>query len=366
VPIGILLASLALIAYAYAGYPLVCALRARLFRRPMKRVSVEMEHVSVLIAAWREAATIGPKLESLARQSRLPDEVIVVCDGSDDGTAQAAITAGDQHLPGRLTVIEKARGGKPSALNAAIAQARGELLIFTDARQPLSPNAVEVLAADLGDPQVGAVGGALELSGDAPAGFYWKYEARIREWEGRSGSTVGVSGALYAVKRALAAPLPEETILDDVLMPMRVRLRGFRVGFEPEARAFDRAAESKREFARKVRTLSGNFQLLLLEPRLLLPFVNPSWFDFVSHKLLRLVVPWALLAALLASAFVAAPYSYALVGAQVGGYLLAALSGTGVVRSRIAGLCETLVVLNAAAVMALFRFLRHGRRLPWT
>jgi hypothetical protein len=177
---------------------------------------------------------------------------------------------------------------------------------------------------------------------------------------------VGVSGALYAVKRALTAPFPDETILDDVWMPMRVRLQGLRVGFEPEAKAFDRAAESKREFARKIRTLSGNFQLLLLQPSLLVPFVNPSWFDFVSHKLSRLIVPYAMVAALIASALVAAPYSYVLAGAQVGGYALAALSGVGVVRSRIAGLCETLVVLNAAAVMGLVRFLRYGRRLPWT
>jgi cellulose synthase/poly-beta-1,6-N-acetylglucosamine synthase-like glycosyltransferase len=355
----VLVGSLALIAYAYAGYPILCALRAKLFRRPMKRAADPAKKISVLIAAYREAKTIEAKIVSLRRQTRVPDEIIVVCDGSDDGTAEVARAL-------EVTVIEKARGGKPQALNAAMAAASGDILVFTDARQPLSENAVEVLAADLGDAAVGAVGGALEMTGDAPAGFYWKYEALIRKWEGASGSTVGVSGALYAVKRALAAPFPDETILDDVLMPMRVRLRGLRVGFEPEAKAFDRAAESKREFARKVRTLSGNFQLLLLQPSLLLPFVNPSWFDFVSHKLLRLAVPYAMVAALVASAFIAAPYSYFLVGAQATGYALAALSGAGLVRARIAGLCETLVVLNAAAVMGLFRFLRHGRRLPWT
>jgi cellulose synthase/poly-beta-1,6-N-acetylglucosamine synthase-like glycosyltransferase len=364
--VWVLFASLALIVYAYAGYPLVCAVRARLSGRPLKRVPDFLPRVSVIIAAWREAATIHKKIESLAGQSRVPDEVVVVCDGSDDGTAEVARTAGDLHLPGRLKVLEKPRAGKPAALNAGLAQASGEVIVFTDARQPLSENAVEVLAADLGDDKVGAVGGALELAGDAPAGFYWKYEALIRKWEGQSGSTVGVSGALYAVKRALVAPLPDETILDDVLVPMRVRLQGYRVGFEPEAKAFDRAAESKRELARKVRTLSGNFQLLLLQPSLLVPFVNPSWFDFVSHKLLRLVVPWAMMLALLASALVPAPWSYGLVGAQLAGYSLALLSAAGLLRMRVAALCETLVVLNAAAVLALFRFLRHGRRLPWT
>src|SRR5262249_7679986 len=138
------------------------------------------------------------------------------------------------------------------------------------------------------------------------------------------------------------------------------------VGFDAQAKAFDHAAQSKREFARKVRTLSGNFQLLLLEPSLLLPFKNPSWFDFLSHKLLRLLVPYALLAALGSSLFLPAPWWYLLFAAQLGGYFLALLSGTGLVRNRLAALCETLVVLNAAAVCGLVRFLRFGRRLPWS
>ena len=361
------MSSLALIGYAYAGYPILCALRAALFPRPMRRDAKFLPRVSVILAAFREAATIEPKLASLAQQSYGGElEVLVVCDGSDDGTPEIARAAGEKLLPGRAHVIvQPSRKGKP-ALNAGLERATGQVLLFTDARQPLSKRTIEALVADLGDPAVGAVGGALELSGDAPAGAYWKYEALIRKWEARSGSTVGVSGALYAVKRALVTPLPEETILDDVLVPMRVRLRGLRVGFEPEAKAFDRAAESKREFGRKVRTLSGNFQLLWLQPSLLLPFVNPSWFDFVSHKLSRLLVPYAMLAALMASALLPSPWSWLLVGAQLGGYLFAALHAMGVTRSRIAGLCETLVVLNAAAVVGLLRFLRHGRRLPWS
>jgi cellulose synthase/poly-beta-1,6-N-acetylglucosamine synthase-like glycosyltransferase len=362
-----LIGSLALIAYAYAGYPILCALRAILRRRPVERRPIR-PRVSILIATWREAKTISKKLESLAAQSYPPDllEVLLVCDGSDDGTPAAARAAGAQYLDGRLRVIElPQRRGKPGALNAAAAAATGEVFVLTDARQPLSPNAVQVLVEDLGDPTVGAVGGALELGGSAPAGAYWKYEALIRTLEGRAGSTVGVSGALYAIHRALFTQLPDETILDDVLVPMRVRLAGKRVAFEPEAKAYDIAAESRREFARKVRTLSGNFQLLLLLPSLLLPWRNPSWFDFLSHKLCRLLVPYAMVAALVSSAFLPAPYSTILVGAQLAGYLLALLSGLGILRSRVAGLCQTLVVLNAAAVVGLARFVRHGRRLPW-
>jgi hypothetical protein len=145
---------------------------------------------------------------------------------------------------------------------------------------------------------------------------------------------------------------------------MRARLRGRRVVFEPAAKAFDTAAESKREFQRKVRTLSGNFQLLMLLPGILSPLRNPSWFDFVSHKLCRLFVPYALVAAFVASAMLPRPLSLALVAAQLGGYGLAGARALGV-KLPLGGLAETFVVLNAAAVVGLWRFVRYGRRLPW-
>lgn len=324
--------------------------------------------VSILIAAFREKTTIARKLQSLSQQDYPADllEVIVACDGSDDGTPEVARLAAEGALPGRAQVLAlPERKGKPNALNAAAQAATGEILVLTDARQPLSPEAVRALVEDLGDPTVGCVGGELVLGGDAPAGAYWKYEAMIRKWEAASGSTVGVSGALYAIRRALFKPMPPETILDDVLQPMRVRLAGKRVGFEPRAKAFDTAAESKREFQRKVRTLSGNFQLLLIEPRLLLPIANPSWFDFVSHKLCRLVVPWAMVIALVAAWMLPAPWSWVLGGGQSAGYALALLALAGV-RLPLGGLAETFVVLNAAAVVGFFRFLRYGRKLPWT
>jgi cellulose synthase/poly-beta-1,6-N-acetylglucosamine synthase-like glycosyltransferase len=241
--------ALGFVGWSYAGYPLVCALRARIGRRPMRPDPQFRPRVSILIAAYREHGTIARKLESLAQQTYPAEliEVIVACDGSDDGTPEVANEAAARALSGRARVLAlPQRGGKPTALNAAAAAASGEVLVLTDARQPLSPETIQALVEDLGDPTVGAVGGELVLGGDAPAGAYWKYEAMIRKWEAASGSTVGVSGALYAIRRALWQPMPPETILDDVLQPMRVRLAGKRVGFEPRAKAFDTAAESNR------------------------------------------------------------------------------------------------------------------------
>ncbi|MCS6913972.1 MAG: glycosyltransferase [Myxococcales bacterium] len=371
----LLLLALGLVIYTYAGYPLLCALRARLRPRPLRPRGEGQVPVSVIIAAFRERASIEAKLASLGAQHYPPEllEVIVCCDGSDDGTQEVARRAGERYLPGRLRVLDLPRRGKPSALAAGVAAARGEVLVLTDARQPLSTGAIAALCRDLTDPEVGVVSGELVLEGDEGAGTYWRYEAWIRRNEARAGSVVGVSGALYALPRRLWRPPPPETILDDLWVPMQVRLEhGLRVVLEPEARAWDRAAPDAREFSRKARTLAGNFQLLWLMPALLSPLRNPSFFDFVSHKLCRLLVPYALLLMLLISVALClsedppALITY-LCAAQLLAYGAALLSLAGLGRGlRLVRLAGTFVVLNAAAVVGLVRLLRHGRHQPWT
>jgi cellulose synthase/poly-beta-1,6-N-acetylglucosamine synthase-like glycosyltransferase len=133
-------------------------------------------------------------------------------------------------------------------------------------------------------------------------GVYWRYEKELRRRESAVGSTLGATGAIYALRRTLWQPLPPDTILDDVLAPMRVVLAGHRVVFNDKARAFDRAAvDANAELRRKVRTLAGNYQILRLEPRLLLPWRNPVWLQYLSHKIGRLLAPYALLAAFFAN-----------------------------------------------------------------
>jgi cellulose synthase/poly-beta-1,6-N-acetylglucosamine synthase-like glycosyltransferase len=190
-------------------------------------------------------------------------------------------------------------------------------VVFADARQRFADDAIHQLVANFDDPDVGGVSGELILdceSGDAPAdstigggvGLYWRYEKWLRRHESRVWSTLGATGAVYALRRALWQPLPAETLLDDVLSPMRAVLSGKRIVFDDSARAYDRVAESgPAESRRKVRTLAGNYQIIRLEPRLLLPFVNPVWIQYLSHKLGRLFVPWALVCAFIASAALA-------------------------------------------------------------
>jgi hypothetical protein len=198
-------------------------------------------------------------------------------------------------------------------------------------------------------------------------GLYWRIEKRIRELESASGSVAGATGAIYCARRSLLGPLPEETILDDVLLPMQVIRKGARVVFDSRARAWDTPdLGGSREFTRKVRTLSGNYQLLQLAPWLL-SSENAVRFEFVSHKLSRLVVPFALLGLLLASVFLNGPIYRAALVAQLAFYALslAALGGVKVgPLTRVADAAGTFVVLNSAAAVAFVNFVT-GRKAVW-
>ena len=180
-------------------------------------------------------------------------------------------------------------------------------------------------------------------------------------------STVGMTGAIYAIRRNLFEPIPRDTLIDDVLIPMRIAMRGYRVVFEQRALAFDRLTESYRsEFRRKVRTLAGNYQAISLCPDLITPWRNRLFFQYVSHKLCRLVAPFALIALLLCNvALMEGWLSYLLV-AQAVGYGLAfvgwGLAGIGV-RERWASAAFAFCLLNYAALVGAIRFARRDSAL---
>lgn len=299
-------------------------------------------------------------------------DILVYSDGSTDGSDE--IVQAWAEKTGRIRLLRGSqRKGKPTALNAMKVEAEGEIVIVTDVRQTLSENAVRDLVSYFADPTVGCVSGNLVLEGAAGVGFYWRYESWIRRSEGRFRSTVGVTGALFSIRRDDLDPLRSDTILDDMLIPLRVRLRRKRLLLCETAIALDRAFDDRREWARKTRTLAGNYQLFLRLPKLLLPFVNPSWFETISHKVLRLVVPWVLLVLLPSSGFVAlAPadegsgvirwFALLLFVGQLLAYTAAAL---GARAGRLGVVARTFVVLNAAAIAGLWRFIRGTQRIVW-
>jgi len=360
------------IAYAYGGYPVWLWLRSRWAPRPVRRGFAEPA-VSVLMVVRNEEAAIARKLENLLALDYPAQklELVVVSDGSSDGTA--AILERFARDPRVKTLLKASSEGKAAGLNGAMKRASGEIVLFTDVRQPIETGALRCLVENFTDVEVGCASGELML-GDPERGetgqgmgLYWRIEKKIRELESASASVAGATGAIYCARRDLLEPLPAGTILDDVLLPMQVARKGFRVIFDSRARAWDSPNLGEgREFARKVRTLGGNYQLLQLAPWLLTS-QNPIRFEFVSHKLFRLAVPFALLTLLLASIWLPQPFYRVALVAQLVFYALS-LAGIAGVKlgplSRGADAARTFVVLNSAAAVAFVNFVA-GRKAAW-
>ena len=295
------------VAYAYVIYPLAIALIAKSRRQPFVTEPFKGS-ISIVMAAHNEEPYILRRLNeltSLLDASGLDGEIIVVSDGSTDATVAMASAYPNPRV--HVEVLS-ANAGKAAAMTRGCQVARGEIFVFADARQRWSKDALVQMLRNFNRPEVGAVSGHLVLETDAGlmsgVGLYWRYEKWLRRNESGVHSTVGVSGSISAVRRNLFTPMPRGTILDDVYWPLCVAMRGHRVVHDEAAMAFDKLpSEARDEFRRKVRTLSGNFQLVRLMPSLLLPWRNCIWLQFVSHKMLRLVVPWALIVMLICSAF---------------------------------------------------------------
>ena len=365
--------SLGLIVYTYAGYPALISALARWRPRRVREAAGIEPTVSVVLALHNEQAVIAHKLDNLLALDYPPEklQVVVISDGSTDETDRIVDRYAERH-PRRVVLVRlDSNVGKAAAINRGMQRAHGEVVVFCDARQRVDPKALRALVPHFADPNVGAVSGELELEGEGGPGVYWRYEKLIRAAEGRVDSVVGATGALYAIRRHLFKDLPSGTLLDDVYTPMQIVLQGYRVLFEPGARVYDREAKLAGEFARKARTLAGNFQLLQQLPQLLNPLRNRLFVQFSSHKLLRLVCPFAL-ASLFASNVVlvatGAPgwplYVVTLAG-QLAAYGLAAKGAvSGESAGRAARVSHTFVVLNLAAVEGLRRFLRG--ELRWT
>lgn len=365
-------ASALLVAYTFVGYGcwlMVC----QLWRRVPVRRERYTPAVSVIMVVRNEEQTLECKLANLRALDYPADrlQIIVVSDGSTDGTeAILRKHARDERIQ---VVLNQLPNGKASGLNNALELADGEIVVFTDARQRIEDDAVRLLVENFADPDVGCASGELMLGDNANGesnrgmGLYWQVEKQVRGLEAATGSVVGATGALYAARRELLTNLPPGTILDDVLIPMQVARRGKRVVFDDRARAWDSAdLGAGREFQRKVRTLTGNYQLLQLEPWLLTG-ENPLRFRFVSHKLLRLLVPFALATMLVTSLLIPEPAYRVAFCLQLFFYALSLLALTDAhlgPLARIANAALTLIVLNTAAVVAFANFL-SGRKGVW-
>ena len=358
--------SVSVIAYSYAGYPILMFLLARLRPHGWRREAQPLS-VSVVMAVHNGAALLPAKIEHLLSLDRsYVRQILIVSDGSTDGTAE--ILNGDLNDPRIKAIILAEQGGKATALNHAIAAATGEILLFIDIRPRVAEGALAALLGNFADPSVGCVAGELLLedtTGDAAAsavsGVYWRYEQWIRNCEAAFDSPVGVYGGFYAIRRRLFTSFPPGIILDDMFQPLAIIRQGYRSVLDRTAIVHDIwPGNVAGEFQRKIRTLAGNYQLFALAPWIL-GLGNRVLFQLVSHKLLRLVVPYMfLLLAVSSTALgIQSPAWRAFAAFQWAGWSLAALS----LRTRIplihryAAAAGALLVLNVAAVVGLYKFL---------
>jgi cellulose synthase/poly-beta-1,6-N-acetylglucosamine synthase-like glycosyltransferase len=369
VPTALYWSSLGLVLYTYGGYPLLINVLARLRGRGVRTGSIEPT-ISVVLAAHNEGQRLAAKLDNLLAldypQEKL--QVVVVSDGSTDET-DAVLARYREHDVVALRL--ESRMGKAEAINRGVQRASGEVVVFCDARQRVDPGALRAIVPLFADPQVGAVSGELTIADQRGPGVYWAYEKLIRAAEGRVDSVVGATGALFAIRRHLFKEIPRGTLLDDLFTPMQIVLQGYRVLFQPQARVYDEEATVGEEFSRKARTLAGNFQLLSIMPELLDPRRNRILLQFVSHKLLRLACPAALVTllganiALVMTGAPGWPLYVASLGGQLAGYGMAAYAALAGERAgRLPRISHTFVVLNAAAVEGLRRYLKGD--FAWT
>src|SRR5882762_4259174 len=326
-------------------------------RRPPAQLG--LPHVSVLIAAYDEAACIGQRIENLLAQDYPAEhlEILVGSDASTDGTDAIV-----QHYAARGVKLSRGdRAGKAGVLARLVGIAKGEVLVLTDANTEFEKDAIRQLVQPLRDPAVGLVCGRLRLHSPLGAPIvesaYWKLESLLKMYESRRGCVMGANGGIYAVRRHLFPPLPAGTVVDDFVAALRVLQNGYEVRYEPEAVAHEETAPGHAdEYKRRVRIAAGGFRALAQFRDLLSPRHGFTAFALWSHKVLRWFVPQAMVLALVANALLA-PHSRfyaAMLFAQCGAYLLAALGLLGLSPRKLGKLPDAaahFVEMNAALLV---------------
>ena len=356
--IALFLLSVGFCAYTAFGYPLLLGLLTRWRAQPVRKAAWRAT-VSVILPVHNGERWMAAKLESILALEYPAElvEIIVVSDGSTDAT-ECVVHGFMERAKIEFRAVPK--GGKAAALNAALKHASGEILFFTDVRQQLHPKSLANLVACFADPHIGVASGELIIQDgggheEASVGLYWKYEKWIRKHLSSLDSVMGATGCIYAMRRELAAHVPEDTLNDDMYLPLGAFFRGYRIILDESALAFDYPTALASEFRRKVRTLAGVYQIVGYYPALLGPR-NRMWIHFFSHKLGRLLMPWAMIAAALTSLGLPAPWKAWAIGAQVTAYLLALADAwlpAGFSLKRFTAPARTFVVLMIAALCAL-------------
>jgi len=361
--------------YTVVGYPLWVALKGILFPKRVRRANFT-PYVSVVVPAHNEEAHIGERIEDLLAADYPEDrlEIIVVSDGSTDGTCEVV-----RKYEPRVRLLElKEQLGKTEAQNIAAREAQGQILLFTDATTRFAPNAIRLIMRNFADEDVGCVTGQVvfkSIAGTAAEsgmGWYARYQRFLRRAQSLAGSLLAATGCIYAFRQELFAPVPAG-LVNDLVIPLMVIEKGKRVVYEEEALAYvERPTYTRHQFARHTRIILQGLRAMWYYRHLLNPFRCKYAFGLLSSKVARWFLPYFLALAFFANIpligesplyrwvflLQCAFYGMAVFGALTDRLTLPA--------KRVLALPFTFCLMNAAAVAALFKLARGERGVRWS
>ena len=374
---GLVWSGLLLIGYVYAGYPIILWILTRFRHRPVFQDDI-VPGVTLLISAFNEVRVIGSKLENALALDYPHEqlEILVVSDASTDGTDIIVESFAERGV--KLLRMHE-RQGKTIGINAAVQQARGNIIVFSDANILYQKDAIRRLVRNFADPKVGCVTGNScysensQSSAHVQENTYWQYEQTIRALESQMGSTVGGDGAIFAIRKDLYSPLPHDAI-NDLVIPLQIVARGYRAVFEPEAIGYEQSAGSYvSEFRRKRRIVNRSWHGVrsvpqVLDPRAVGIFAWQVW----SHKVLRwLILPMVLGVAI--GCFVAFPAGLIYRIGALGFVASVVIAGIGALaRTSIGGLSRVaqglfyFYMVNLAAFMGIIAAMSGRVEVTWT
>ena len=372
---GLFILALGVIVWVYVGYPIVLGLVAQVRRKPVARGHFTPD-VTLVIAAYNEERDIRRKLEESVAADYPADrlEIIVASDGSTDRTDDIV-----REFAPRVRLLRvEGRGGKTIAQNHAVAQARGEIIVFSDVTTVYGPATIREMVANFADPTVGCVGGDLQYENDREytsaegRALFWGYERQLRLWETQVHSIIGVAGCSYAMRKSLYVPL-DRTVISDFVQPGGVTARGYRTVLEPRAVVIEpvESRELGDELRRRARIITRGLRGAFAMPELLNPFRHP-WLATLlwSHRVLRWLAPVFLLLLLAASVPLAwhGPFFRLVLWVQLAVYGSAALAfALERLRVRLPGAFIPLYfcVVNLAPLLALAWLARGEKKVVW-
>jgi cellulose synthase/poly-beta-1,6-N-acetylglucosamine synthase-like glycosyltransferase len=366
------LIALALIVWHHLAWPLLLARAAR--RLPAAPAPGPLPAVTLLMPAHDEAAFIAAKIRNLAAldypRERL--RVVIACDGCTDATAALAREALAETDLDAVVIEHRRNRGKVAVLNEAIAATDTPVVALSDVSAMLPADALQRAAAWFADPGLGAVGGTylVERPGSAGESTYWAMQTRVKAGEAALGAPLGMHGAFWAFRRDAWAPIPADTINDDFVMPMEMKLRGWRLAYDPaiavvEAERGDAALEARR----RCRIAAGNAQQLVRLWSLLHPRHGGVALAFASGKALRVAMPGVIAVALAGSLVLAFSGStvFGLIAACEAAAILLAACGAvlGPSAPRPMAILHYAAAGSIASFMGIAHYVLSGQQQPW-